>query len=293
MKKSLVFLSIFFLFIAVQKGYCQIEQDTTKLYKIEMNDGNEFVGYIIQKNSETILLKTTSLGRININQKDVAKISVISRDRIKDGVVSYGELHASRYFCSSNGYGLKQGNAYYQNMWIFYNQFGYGFTNNFSVGAGIVPLFLFAGASSPVWITPKFTFPIKKDRINLGVGILAATVLGEDTKTFGFAYGVSTFGSGNNNLSLGIGYGYYGDSWAENPVISINGKVHVGKRGYIMTENYYIAVADDHMVISLIGGRSLIRKVAFDYGLFIPFYNDMEKVFAVPWLGITVPINSN
>ncbi len=283
---------VFILFCGLKNVYSQLEQDSTILYKIETNDGNEFVGYILQRNSELIRLKTTNLGEINIFQKNIAKINVIEKDRIKEGVISYGDLHSSRYFCSSNGYGLKKGNAYYQNMWIFYNQFGYGFTNNFSVGAGIIPLFLFAGAPSPVWITPKLTIPIKKDKINLGVGILAATVLGENTKTFGFAYGVSTFGSGNNNISIGVGYGYYGDNWAENPVISFNGKLRVGKRGYIMTENYYIAVPDDHMVISLIGGRSLIRKVALDYGLFIPFYNNMEDVVAVPWLGVTIPINS-
>jgi hypothetical protein len=178
-------------------------------------------------------------------------------------------------------------------MWIFYNHFGYGFTNNFSVGLGTIPMFLFGGTSTPVWVTPKFTIPIKRDMVNLGVGILAATVIGESTEPVGFAYGVSTFGTPNNNLSIGIGYGFYGNNWANTPVISVNGKVKAGKKGYIMTENYYIAIDNEKLLISMIGGRSLVRKVALDYGLVIPWYDNMNKVIAIPWLGITVPIHSN
>jgi hypothetical protein len=293
MKKSLILLTLFSLLLIGQKGYAQVVQDTAKIYKIETTDGNEFVGYITLRNAEIVKIKTSNLGEITINQKNIVKINEISKDRIQDGYVSYGELHAPRYFASSNGYGLKRGSGYYQNMWIFYNQVGYGITNNFSVGVGLVPLFLFGGASSPVWITPKFTFPVKKDRINLGIGILAASVIGESTEPVGFAYGVSTFGSPNNNLSIGIGYGFYGNNWANTPVISVNGKVKVGKRGYIMTENYYIDIENERVVLSMIGGRTLVRKVALDYGLVIPIYDNISKVVAIPWLGLTVPIHSN
>lgn len=278
----------------VQRGYTQTEQDTTKLYKVETKDGNEYVGHITFQNKEIVRLKTEKLGELSFNQKDISKIIQITKDKLEGGVMSYGKLHSSRYFCSSNGYGLGKGNAYYQNMWIFYNQFGYGITNNISIGAGIVPLFLFAGANSPAWITPKLTFPIVKDRVNIGVGILAATVIGASTKTTGFAYGVTTFGNGNNNISLGVGYGYYGSSWADRPVIALNGKVRVGKRSYLMSENYYINVSNgEYIVLSLFGGRSLIRKVALDYGLVFPVYKDMNNFFAIPWLGVTIPFGSN
>jgi len=276
------------------RGNAQTAQDTTKLYRIETNDGNEYVGRIIFKSSEIVRLKTEKLGELTINQKDISKIVLISKERVEGGAMSYSNLHASRYFCSSNGYGIGKGNGYYQNMWIFYNQVGYGITNNISIGVGIVPLFLFAGANSPAWITPKLTFPIVKDRVNVGVGILAATVLGANTETTGFAYGVSTFGTVNNNVSIGIAYGYYGSSWADRPVIALNGKVRVGKKSYLMSENYYIGVSsEDYVVLSLFGGRSLIRKVALDYGLVFPVYKDMSNFFAIPWLGITIPFGSN
>ncbi len=291
-----VFLTLvilgFFLFV-FKSANSQEVVDSTKLYKVETADGNEYVGHIVFKNADFIRLKTATLGAITINQKDVSKLNVINKDRVSGGIVSYGDLHSSRYFTTSNGYGLKKGDGYYQNMWIFYNQFGYGFTDYFSVSAGIVPLFLFAGSSSPVWITPKVSIPIKKDKVNVGAGILVASVLGENNEAFGYGYGVITFGSAQKNLSIGLGYGYYGNSWSKRPTVSLCFKIPAGKRGYFMAENYFLSIDDDRLMLSLIGGRSLIRKVALDYGLVIPIVRGMEQFVAIPWLGVTIPFESN
>lgn len=294
MKKTLkVFGMIVFCLFILKNSNSQEVADSTKLYKVETVDGNEYVGHIIILNSDIIRLKTATLGEITLNRKDVSKFNVISKERLNDGVISYSDLHSSRYFTTSNGYGLKKGAGYYQNMWIFYNQFGYGFTDNFSISAGIVPLFLFAGSSSPVWITPKISIPLKKDKINFGAGLFVASVLGENTDAFGYGYGVITFGSGKKNISLGLSYGYAGSTWAKKPVVSLCFKLPVGKKGFIMAENYFLPVEDENVMVTLLGGRSLIRRVALDYGFVIPVISGMENFFAIPWLGITVPLGEN
>ncbi len=294
MKRTLQGLLLLGFFLSLfEVVYSQEVADSTKLYKVETADGNEYVGHIVFKNAAFIRLKTATLGEITINQKDVSKLNVISKDRVSGGIVSYGDLHSSRYFTTSNGYGLKKGNGYYQNMWIFYNQFGYGFTDYFSVSAGIVPLFLFAGSSSPVWITPKVSIPIKKDKVNVGAGMLVASVLGENNEAFGYGYGVITFGSAQKNLSIGLGYGYYGNSWSKRPTVSLCFKIPVGRKGYFMSENYFLPLDGERVMLSLIGGRSLIRKVALDYGLLIPTSSGMDNFIAIPWLGVTIPFESN
>ena len=279
----------------VQRGYTQTEQDTTNVFKVETKDDNVYIGYIVFQNSEVVKLKTATLGEIIINRKDISTIKLISKDRIENKTYSYGDLHASRYLLAYNGYGLRKGNGYYQNMWIYFNQFGYGVTDKFSIGGGIIPLFLFfGGASSPVWVIPKFSIPIKKDKINMGVGILAAKIAGEDAQSFGFAFSSVTFGSRDKNISLGIGYGYAGSSWAKLPTFSVSGKTRLGKRTYLMSENYIISSSeDDRVILSMLGFKSLIRKVSIDYGLVVPIYSGMEQWFAIPWLGLTVPIGSN
>ncbi len=66
-----------------------------------------------------------------------------------------------------------------------------GVTNYFSIGAGIVPVFLFGGGATPVWITPKFSIPVVKDKFNVGAGALVGTVLGASGTGFGLLYGLN------------------------------------------------------------------------------------------------------
>jgi len=289
MKKSILTL-IIALFSAY--GFGQTETDTTKIYRIETSDGNEYIGKIIKLETYVTWLKTENIGIIKIFHRDIVNQVEVRKEQIIDGFLWYENLQATRYFWAPNGYGLKEGEAYYQNMWILYNQAGYGFSDNFSVGAGLLPLFLFGGSPTPMWITPKFSIPLKKDKINLGLGLLAATVVGTSDASFGIAYGVSTFGSRDRNLTFGMGYGYAGGNWAKRPIIMLGGMARTGKKGYLMTENYIITSENETFVLSMIGGRTLIKKIALDYGLIIPFSAEMEQFVAIPWLGITIPIRS-
>ncbi len=291
MRRFIVIL-LFFVIIVGNNGFCQENTDSLKLYRIETSDGNEYVGKIVGVDSLTFKFETSNIGVITIVRKDIVRISDLKQELLKDGSYWFENLQATRYFWAPNGFGLKEGEAYYQNMWVFYNQAGYGFSNYFSIGAGVVPLFLLGGAPTPVWITPKFSFPISKNKVNIGLGVLAATVVGEDDASFGIAYGVSTFGSRDKNLTIGMGYGYASGSWTKKPIIMASTMLRTGKKGYFMSENYLIPVGDEFAFIGMIGGRSLIKKVALDYGLVIPLFSDMEQLVAIPWLGFTIPIQS-
>ncbi|HEY3384984.1 MAG TPA: hypothetical protein VGK46_00660, partial [Saprospiraceae bacterium] len=186
----------------------------------------------------------------------------------------------------------KKGEGYYQNVWIFFNQVSYGITDNISIGAGIVPLFLFAGASTPVWLTPKLSIPIVKDKFNVGAGALVGTVLGEEDAGFGIAYGTTTFGNRNTNVSLGLGYGYLSGEWADVPTVSLSAMIRTGQRGYLITENYFIGTADEDAILLSFGGRRLIKNSGLDFGLLFPVNTD-GSFFAIPWLGITIPFGSS
>ncbi|NOU17353.1 MAG: hypothetical protein HOO91_07335 [Bacteroidales bacterium] len=288
--KKITTLIFFFTLFCNFNVYCQLVADTSKVVLIETIDGNEYVGKILSDNTVTLILKTDNIGIITIQRINIKKIKEVKLEQIKDGTVWFENIQSTRYFWAPNGYGLKTGEGYYQNLWIFYNQAGYGFSDNFSVGVGLIPLFLFAGGSTPVWITPKFSIPIKKDEFNLGAGILAATVIGEDSASFGIAYGLTTFGSRDRNFTLGMGYGYVGKDWAKRPIVMASTMIRTGKRGYFMSENYYISTGDGYVILMTLGGRTLTRKIAIDYGLVIPIYTGMESLVAIPWLGLTVPI---
>ena len=173
---------------------------------------------------------------------------------------------------------------------MFFNQVSVGVTDNILIGGGLIPLFLLAGTPSAVWVTPKVSFPVVENKVNVGVGGLFATVVGSEGSNLGITYGTATFGPRDMNLTVGVGYGYLDGDWGSTPTFSLSYISRVGKRGYFITENYLI---NGEIFIGMIGGRSMLGSgnVGLDYGLVIPIA-DIGTFIAIPWLGITVPIGS-
>ena len=286
--RLLALLALLFAAAPVFAQEVQIPTDTTQLSSIETKDGNEFIGYIRSIESDVIVVSTESFGDVRIRRQNLKSIRPLEKGQIVAGEYWPYNPHATRYFFGPNGYGLRKGEGYYQNTWVFFNQVSYGISDNFSMGLGIIPLFLFAGAPTPVWITPKVSLPIKRDKISLGLGGLFGTVLGGDGGAFGIAYGQATFGSRDRNINVGLGYGYADESWANTPTISVSGVYRVGKKFALMTENYMISAGEENYVLMSAGGRFIGKKIAVDAGLVLPTQTGGE-FFAIPWLGITVP----
>lgn len=268
-------------------------QDSTILYKIETRDGNEYIGEIVEQDAEKIILNTKSLGTITIQKINMVSMELVDPARLQQGVYWADHMQSTRYFWQPSGYGLKKGEGYYQNVWILFNQFSVGVSDKFLIGGGIIPLFLFNGISTPVWVTPKFSIPIQKDKLNIGVGGLFATVLGESGANFGIAYGTMTLGSKDHNASFGVGYGYAGSDWAKTPTFSFSMLQRTGPKGYFVTENYFIGTDSDFVILSMIGGRRIIgRHAGLDFGLVLPINTGADIFIAIPWLGITLPFGN-
>lgn len=268
------------------QAQAQTAQDTMR-YRIETVDGNTYVGPILMQDASTITLRTEELGVVVLQKSNVKRMDLVSGKRGKDGNYWFDNPQASRYFWQSNGYGVKAGEGYYQNVWIFFNHVTYGVTDNFQIGAGVVPLFLFAGSPTPVWLNPKFSIPVAKDRFNVGVGALVGTIIGAETPVFGMLHGTGTIGTRDRNLSLGLGYGYAGGEFADVPAISLSGMWRTGQKGYLLTENYFLDAGDDTVLILFFGGRRMLGRANLDFGAMFPA-NAGEAVF-IPWLGIGIP----
>ncbi len=291
MKNQIILLLVLsFGFINHCLGQSQNSSDTSQLWRIELQNENVYIGKILNRNSETISFDSRELGVITLQVRDIKSMTQVTDGRIRDGDFWFENPQSMRYFWGPSGYGLKKGQGYYQNAWIFFNQFTFGITDNTSIGVGLVPLFLFGGGPTPVWITPKVSIPIQEN-FQLGVGALVGGVLATDTDgPFGVAYGTATFGTRDKNFSLGLGYGYAGGEWANVPTITISGMIRTGKKGYILTENYLIDVGDETFVLISIGGRTVGRNISLDYGGILPAVGDIGTLFVIPWLGISVPL---
>ncbi len=268
----------------------QVLTDSTRVLRIETKDGNIYIGNPITEDSLTLELKTDRLGVIGIPLADIKSRTELSETKKVEGQFWLPNPQSSRYFWAPNGYGLEKGSAYFQNIWILYNQVSVGITNNFSIGAGTLPFFLFDGGPTPIFFVPKISIPVVRDKFNVGTGAFVGTVLGEETGWFGLLYGTTTVGSRDRNVSLGMAYGFSQDQWMQKPLWNLSSMIRIGPKGYLITENYLINGADATVAIISLGGRSIIRNVGLDYSLWLPFSSEMDSFVAIPFLGITVPI---
>ncbi|HEY3370599.1 MAG TPA: hypothetical protein VGK10_07110 [Prolixibacteraceae bacterium] len=290
MKKNLsgIALLVICLLTLSLKAHAQTSGDSIKS-QVETMDGNEYIGIILEQNTQSIRIKTDKLGEISIPRIEVKKITQLSGIKSKDGTYWLDNPQSTRYFWTPNAYNLKAGEGYYQNVWILMNQAVYGITDHLSAGIGVVPLFLFAGASTPAWITVKYSVPVVKDKVNMGLGALVGTVVGENNTTFGILYGLSTFGSKDKNINIGLGWAFAGGEMARNPSVNISGMLRIGSKSYLMTENYFVGTPDQFVVLMSVGGRKIIKHTGLDFGAMIPISADIDGFIAIPWLGFTIP----
>lgn len=257
----------------------EARKDTTQIVEVETRDGNVFLGTLLSETEERIVIRTDVLGELTINRADIRRITRVPATQIRDGEVWYRSAHDTRYFFQSNAFNLRKGEGYYQNAWVLFNQVSYGLTRNFSMGAGFVPTFLFGEASTPVWITPKLSIPLKQESLTVGVGGIMGTLIGEGGSA-GILYGNLTVGDRNRNVTVAGGYGYAEEESGE-VLFGLSGSVRVRPKLSLMTENYVFA----ETFISFVGFRHIGRRLAIDGALAIP--EGVEVV--VPWLSVTAP----
>src|SRR6478735_2241429 len=132
-----ILILLFFLFFSAAV-FAQNNNDTAS-YRILTKDGNEYFGKIIYEDSLKLVLKTERMNDISLLLIDITKREKMNTKLIQKGEYWNPNPQATRYFWVPNGYGLKKGEDYYQNVWIFFNQAAVGITDNISIGAGIVP----------------------------------------------------------------------------------------------------------------------------------------------------------
>jgi hypothetical protein len=265
--------------ISVTAAFSQTEGED--MWRIETTDGSIYIGMVQKSDGEVVVLETKNIGIIRIPRAEIVLMTKGDSEVVyRNKKLESSSFSHSRYFFSPNSYNMKKGEGYYHNFMVFVNQASYGINDYISIGAGLVPLFLFDGTSSPFWITPKVSIPIVENKFNLGAGALLGTIIGEDAGVAGIAYGLATYGSRESNINLGVGYGFIDGETTESAIINLSGMTNVSRRTTLMFESYLIY---DVFIVAA-GGRTNLGKVSLDYGLFTAF-----EGFAFPLLGLVIP----
>lgn len=290
MQKSIFFVVALLSLLLLKTQHSFAQRIDTVVYQVHTNDGNLFTGKIILKDSAAVIFKDRNIGEITLKNNIIKDIKPITVDK-KVGLLKEN-MQDTRYFWSPNGYGLKKGKGYYQNVGVLFNQASVGLSNYISMGAGAMPLFLFAGTASPVWLVPKVSIPIVPNKLNMGTGALLGVVAGEDNSVFGITYAVATVGSREANITFGAGWAFADGEWANSATYNLNGMFRVSDKGYLISENYFIQLSNETLSLVSFGGRTVWPKISLDYGLVFPISESTSSFLAIPWIGFMVPFGS-
>lgn len=286
------FLKLFcmLIFLSGISAALHAQDRTGETVRITTNDGNVFVGEVMQENDRQITLQVEGIGEITIEKSNIRNIQLLESGRMRNGNYWFENPQGTRYFFAPNAIGLRKGAGYYQNTWIFFNNANYGVTNHFSIGAGTIPVFLFGEAVLPFWVLPKISIPVSSDLIHIGAGALIGGVIGEDTEgAGGLFYGNTTIGNRDKNITFGLGYGFGGGEIASTPLVNISGLYRSGRTFQWLAEVYFLPGIEGSG-FGIFGARWAPESFALDFGLARPL-SDVGFI-GIPWLGITIPFGN-
>ena len=208
------------------------------------------------------------------------------------------------YLLSSSAYALRKGEGRYQNIMGLVNHVSYGFSNHFSCGIGMFPIFIFEAESvedTPIWLTPKYTFTNPNSTFNFSVGALAVALpfAGKDVEGYAaYPYVVGTFGKASQNVSVGAGWtfskGRGGTYIGKTPTINISGIFGVDGRNYFLFDNFFTFATNEDFISSFnlvsIAYRYSGKSFSLDLGIVVPLTEELEyTVTVLPWIGVSVP----
>ncbi len=155
MKK--IFIYKLLSFLAITLSSFQISQQIDKI-EIETNDGNIFVGTIINETDISYTLETASGNKIEISKNSVTSLKKLDAIYI-DGKIRRADKNNSLYIFTPSAFPIEHNKSYCRNWCIFFPSYNRGFTNNFSfqIGGLIFPGMAFQ--DMPYVISGKFSLP--------------------------------------------------------------------------------------------------------------------------------------
>jgi hypothetical protein len=298
---SALALLLFFQLLSAPAGARELDQE---IYRVITVGGDIFIGTLVQEDDEHIVLHIENVGELTMQRVNIRQMTQIDPSRIRDGEYWFVNPQPTRYYFAPNAFGLRDGNGYYQNTLLFFNNVNYGISDRFSIGGGLAPLFLLGASETPLWVLPKISVPLANDKVHLAAGAMLGGLLGTrgdaESRFLGLVYGLGTIGTYDNNLSLGAGFGYQGREFSSKPVINFSGMTRTGVRFYLITENYLFwteqsefrngtfVTRDELTGVVSLGIRWAPENFAVDFYLARPLEETGEFI-AFPLLGVTIP----
>lgn len=262
-----------------------VETQVSEYVQVQLVNGQEIRGRVIEKNDEFIRVESLELGIMLIRKIDMISMEVSNQPFVV--APKRYNPQSSRYFFAPSGIQLQAGEGYYQNGYLIYNQVSYGVTDQLTLGVPFVP-FLGLGGSAKLGAT--FSGDVQNGGVfgSMG-GIVVVPFNGLIDEPLGIGFGNVTFGREMSNLTLGAGSAFPSNN--PNLILNVSFMTNMNERTWLMSENYLITSAGDNAGLFSLGIRraSENKDSLFDYAMVMLMVDDVT--IPIPWISWTVAFN--
>lgn len=251
------------------------------LKRIALRDGSVLNAALLRARTDTLFVQTAGGVQAAVADEQIDLIEDLAGE-IVSGVYYREDPNTTRLLLAPTGRGLKSGQAYFADYFLFFPTLAVGVTDHIALSGGIS---LVPGASSQLaYFGPKFSFPLSS-YVSFSTGLLYL-VIPEDTDDATLTYAVGTFGSKRNSVTLGLGLPFTSDGESD-PVLLLGGEVQVSNGAKLLTENWLFTEGDGLFLFS--GGvRFFGAKMAVDLAL-ISSDEFWEGGFPfIPWVDFSI-----
>jgi len=243
--------------------------------EIELKDGSELLGKIIEETPEKYVFITTLGIKMDIPKQIVDQVKTIE-GKWKNGEFKRTDPNRTRLFFAPTARSLKAGTGYFSAYEIFFPFIAVGITDYLILSGGM-SLFPYTD-DQMLYIAPKIKL-FSNELLDIGGGILYSKF---QKNSFGIAYGVATIGDPFAAFTGGLGWGFENGEFSSSPLLMLGGEIQLSDHVKLISENWFLP-NDEDPVISF-GVRFFGASLAADFALIkIPGNGNGFPLF--PWLG--------
>lgn len=271
--KSLGFL-LMILVLSVSSALAQSDSTNTgRLVEVRTTENNKFIGTIISDDGTTLVLLTTTIGKVSIPKLQIKSIKYMDEGQSKSQGFNPGQMQHNRYLLSKNALPMEDNQVQMHLPMMCFGLVDIGFSERFSLTAGT---FWFAAFG----FMGNYIIPTKSAGnfgISAGVGGLvrpfgAANTIGQITGFNASLY--YTLGDERRNFTIGGGYLSNFEGEGNSYYFNFGGQAQFNNRMAIMTEG---ALAPEYKGGTFGLALRLLSKKGntWDLGLSYLLYEDL------------------
>lgn len=265
-----------------------LEFELNKQVELTTKSGSVLRGELIKMDKEAIVVKT-DFGESTVLKSEITTLDYLKKEYDSDR--TNNSYSASHYLMTQSGFGLKKGESYYENIYIWLNSYTVGVTDNFSLSVGAEIFSLLFSRFPVMFFTPKVSVPFKGGAFSVSTTLV--TVPQEDFESAGFLQGAVTFGDYRNNFTVGAGMGYtFSDGFEDRIIpVTLSGMFALSDRLSMVSENWIVSSSGYTEGIISLGLR--IHSKSKNNSLNLALWRvteDMGPLIALPFVSATIAL---